>query len=182
MHAILAWQAHPIHLWDAMNGDLRATYRGFNDVDEVTAAFSLAFAPDGAKVSVGIQVGVPIRRDTLPLASQQAAPQSCCNLSLETIPICTTFANNPYVQTSHSLCLCPWLQLYAGYSKWILAFDVSRPGRDCRRIPCAVKGPGYSARLPGLQSLLIRVFYTCSHKRSGPAQSRGRVKESGCQV
>jgi hypothetical protein len=38
-------------LWDAGSGELRATYRGYNDVDEVTPAFSLAFSPDGCKAS-----------------------------------------------------------------------------------------------------------------------------------
>jgi hypothetical protein len=56
-------------------------------------------------------------------------------------------------KTSSRLLLCadsPAAQLYAGYSKYILAFDVGRPGRDSRRIPCVVKGPGdYSAKLPG---------------------------------
>eukprot|EP00983_Pelagomonas_calceolata_P021558 675143-Pelagomonas_calceolata.AAC.4 len=43
-------QAHPVHLWDACTGELRATYRGYNEVDEVAAAYSLAFTPDGAQV------------------------------------------------------------------------------------------------------------------------------------
>jgi hypothetical protein len=46
-------------------------------------------------------------------------------------------------------CLLP-AQLYAGYSKWILAFDVACPGRQSFKIPCTVKGPGqYNARLSG---------------------------------
>jgi len=28
-------QAHPIHLWDACTGELRCTYRAFDDNDEV---------------------------------------------------------------------------------------------------------------------------------------------------
>ncbi|KAF5832033.1 hypothetical protein DUNSADRAFT_12213, partial [Dunaliella salina] len=69
-------RAHPVHLWDACTGELRATYRGYNEVDEVAAAYSLAFTPDGA-------------------------------------------------------------QLYAGYDKRILAFDVTRPGRDYGTITCS---------------------------------------------
>lgn len=32
-------RAHPIHMHDACTGLLRCAYRGYNDVDEVTAAF-----------------------------------------------------------------------------------------------------------------------------------------------
>ncbi|KAG1668608.1 hypothetical protein FOA52_001477 [Chlamydomonas sp. UWO 241] len=46
-------RAHPIHLWDACTGALRCTYRGFNDVDEVTPAFSTAFSADGSRLIGG---------------------------------------------------------------------------------------------------------------------------------
>ena len=46
-------QAHPIHLWDACGGTLRCSYRGYNEADEVTAAYSLAFTPDGARIYAG---------------------------------------------------------------------------------------------------------------------------------
>jgi hypothetical protein len=32
---------------------LRASYRGYDDADEVTAAYSLAFSPDGARLVAG---------------------------------------------------------------------------------------------------------------------------------
>ncbi|XP_076381591.1 telomerase Cajal body protein 1 homolog [Megalopta genalis] len=38
----------PIHLWDAFNGELRATYRAYNQVDEVEASISVQFI-DSAK-------------------------------------------------------------------------------------------------------------------------------------
>lgn len=69
----LCLQGQPIHLWDACTGAIRCTYRGYNAVDEVTPAYSLAFTTDG-------------------------------------------------------------LHIWAGYSKGIKVFDVSRPGRDCRSI------------------------------------------------
>lgn len=37
----------PIHLWDAFTGELRATYRAYNQVDEVEAAMSVAFVDNG---------------------------------------------------------------------------------------------------------------------------------------
>ncbi|GFR41503.1 hypothetical protein Agub_g2197, partial [Astrephomene gubernaculifera] len=66
-------RGQPIHLWDACTGDIRCSYRGYNDADEPTAAYSLAFSPDGAK-------------------------------------------------------------LLGGYNKSMYVFDVSRPGRDYKRI------------------------------------------------
>ncbi|RAL39445.1 hypothetical protein DM860_002978 [Cuscuta australis] len=44
---------HPIHLWDAYSGQLRCTYRAYNAVDEITAAFSIAFNPSGTKIFAG---------------------------------------------------------------------------------------------------------------------------------
>ncbi|CAH9133702.1 unnamed protein product [Cuscuta epithymum] len=44
---------HPIHLWDAFSGQLRCTYRAYNAVDEITAAFSIAFNPSGTKIFAG---------------------------------------------------------------------------------------------------------------------------------
>ncbi|GIL92819.1 hypothetical protein Vretimale_19220 [Volvox reticuliferus] len=46
-------RGQPIHLWDACSGTIRCSYRGYNDVDEPTAAYSLAFSPDGGKLLCG---------------------------------------------------------------------------------------------------------------------------------
>ncbi|XP_041093235.1 telomerase Cajal body protein 1 [Polyodon spathula] len=44
---------NPIHIWDAFCGDLRATFRPYNHLDELTAAHSLCFSPDGAQLFCG---------------------------------------------------------------------------------------------------------------------------------
>ncbi|AES90430.2 telomerase Cajal body protein 1 isoform X2 [Medicago truncatula] len=44
---------HPIHLWDATSGQLRCTYRAYDAMDEITAAFSVAFNPSGTKIFAG---------------------------------------------------------------------------------------------------------------------------------
>ncbi|KAL6528975.1 hypothetical protein OROMI_028861 [Orobanche minor] len=44
---------HPIHLWDANSGQLRCTYRAYDAVDEITAAFSIGFNPNGNKIFAG---------------------------------------------------------------------------------------------------------------------------------
>ncbi|GFS46405.1 transducin/WD40 repeat-like superfamily protein [Actinidia rufa] len=44
---------HPIHLWDATSGELRCTYRAYDAMDEITAAFSIGFNPAGTKIFAG---------------------------------------------------------------------------------------------------------------------------------
>ena len=50
----LAMQGHPIHLWDALSGELRASYRVYNAADEVTAACSIAFDEQGHRLFAGL--------------------------------------------------------------------------------------------------------------------------------
>lgn len=45
----------PMQLWDAFTGELRATYRAFDQVDEVTSAYSAAFNEDGSKIFGGFK-------------------------------------------------------------------------------------------------------------------------------
>lgn len=44
---------HPIHLLDSTTGELRCTYRAYDAMDEITAAFSIAFNPTGTKILAG---------------------------------------------------------------------------------------------------------------------------------
>ncbi|XP_053425910.1 telomerase Cajal body protein 1 isoform X2 [Nycticebus coucang] len=44
---------NPIHIWDAFNGELRASFRSYNHLDELTAAHSLCFSPDGSQLFCG---------------------------------------------------------------------------------------------------------------------------------
>ncbi|XP_043469258.1 telomerase Cajal body protein 1 isoform X2 [Leptopilina heterotoma] len=48
-------QETPIHLWDAFTGELRATYRAYNQVDEVEPAISIRFINSGAEVWSGFK-------------------------------------------------------------------------------------------------------------------------------
>ncbi|XP_063975959.1 telomerase Cajal body protein 1 [Diachasmimorpha longicaudata] len=45
----------PVHLWDAFTGQLRATYRAYNQVDEVEAAISVQFSDQGQTVWAGFK-------------------------------------------------------------------------------------------------------------------------------
>lgn len=49
----ISLQGHPVKIWDACTGHLRASYRAYDDADEITAAASVAFSPDGSKLVAG---------------------------------------------------------------------------------------------------------------------------------
>ncbi|CAM9432793.1 unnamed protein product, partial [Ascophyllum nodosum] len=44
---------HPLHMWDAFTGKLRATYRAYDHLDEVVAANSVSFNTFGTKIFAG---------------------------------------------------------------------------------------------------------------------------------
>lgn len=46
---------HPVHLWDAYSGRLRATYQNYDQYDAMTAAHSLAFSSDGLRLLCGLR-------------------------------------------------------------------------------------------------------------------------------
>ncbi|XP_048132452.1 telomerase Cajal body protein 1-like [Rhodamnia argentea] len=50
----------PIHVWDATTGQLRCTYRAYDAVDEITAAFSIAFNPAGNKIFAGYNKSIRV--------------------------------------------------------------------------------------------------------------------------
>lgn len=50
----------PIHLWDAFTGELRCSYRGYNNVDELEAAISVTFSADGQNIFCGYKKNVKI--------------------------------------------------------------------------------------------------------------------------
>ncbi|MFS8009072.1 putative transcription factor WD40-like family [Helianthus anomalus] len=51
---------HPIHLWDTSTGQLRCTYRAYDNMDEITAAFSIGFNPTGTKIFAGYNKSIRI--------------------------------------------------------------------------------------------------------------------------
>ncbi|XP_020290432.1 telomerase Cajal body protein 1 [Pseudomyrmex gracilis] len=50
----------PVHLWDAFTGKLRATYRAYNQVDEVEASISVQFINSGREIWCGFKNAVRI--------------------------------------------------------------------------------------------------------------------------
>ncbi|CBY22693.1 unnamed protein product [Oikopleura dioica] len=56
----------PIHLFDAFNGKLRASYRIIDSVDEVASAHSLAFSTDGMQLYAGLTNEIRIFETMIP--------------------------------------------------------------------------------------------------------------------
>lgn len=44
---------HPLHMWDAFTGNLRATYRAYDHLDEIVSANSTCFNTFGNKIFAG---------------------------------------------------------------------------------------------------------------------------------
>ncbi|KAK5848565.1 hypothetical protein PBY51_006167 [Eleginops maclovinus] len=51
---------NPVHLWDAFYGQVRASFRPYNHLDELTAAHSLCFSPDGSQLYCGFDKTVRV--------------------------------------------------------------------------------------------------------------------------
>lgn len=51
---------NPVHIWDAFYGQVRASFRPYNHLDELTAAHSLCFSPDGTQLYCGFDKTVRI--------------------------------------------------------------------------------------------------------------------------
>lgn len=76
----------PIHLWDAFSGELRCSYRGYNNVDELEAAISVTFSADGQNIFCGYKKNVKIFSTGRPgreyLEYPVTHPASCLTASL----------------------------------------------------------------------------------------------------
>ncbi|XP_015927710.2 telomerase Cajal body protein 1 [Parasteatoda tepidariorum] len=55
-----------VHLWDAFTGDLRCSYRTYNQLDELTTARSLSFDADGGRIFCGFDKMVRVFNTDLP--------------------------------------------------------------------------------------------------------------------
>ncbi|KAM9833064.1 telomerase Cajal body protein 1 [Syngnathus typhle] len=51
---------NPVHIWDAFYGELRASFRPYNHLDELTAAHSLCFSLDGSQLYCGFDKTVRV--------------------------------------------------------------------------------------------------------------------------
>lgn len=61
-------------MWDAFNGTLRCSYRGYNSVDEVESALSITFSSDGTEIIGGYKKSIKIFRTDVPGRDYTAVP------------------------------------------------------------------------------------------------------------
>lgn len=59
-------QHEPIQMWDAFNGSLRGSYRGYDAVDEVVAALCITFSINGAHIIGGYKKSIKIFNTIIP--------------------------------------------------------------------------------------------------------------------
>ncbi|KAM8972619.1 telomerase Cajal body protein 1 [Pelodytes ibericus] len=65
---------NPIHMWDAFLGNLKGSYRPYNHLDELTAAHSLCFTPDGSQLFSGFDKMVRVFETSRPGRDCQNRP------------------------------------------------------------------------------------------------------------
>lgn len=71
---IASRQHEPIQMWDAFNGTLRCSYRGYNAVDEVESALSITFSSDGLEVIGGYKKSIKIFQTNVPGRDYTSVP------------------------------------------------------------------------------------------------------------
>lgn len=59
-------QNEPIKLYDGFNGNLTASYRGYDNVDELESAHSVCFSPDGTSIFGGYKKSIKIFSTSVP--------------------------------------------------------------------------------------------------------------------
>ncbi|XP_065680194.1 metacaspase-2 isoform X9 [Hydra vulgaris] len=57
---------HPVHLWDAVTGEVRCSYRAFDQMDELTSALSVSFNADGSKIYAGFNNKIRVFESSRP--------------------------------------------------------------------------------------------------------------------
>jgi WD40 repeat protein len=135
-------RGQPVHLWDALEGTQRGTYRTYDQNDEVATAFCIAFHPDGERCA--------------PSVMQQ--PPRCClsspclaeSIALKCVPATNRIMSAPFAHLK-ARTLDSALQkraagrslkrrLMAGLKDKIVLWHLSRPGRGHSTISTKAAG------------------------------------------
>ncbi|KAF3430159.1 hypothetical protein E2986_09221 [Frieseomelitta varia] len=134
----------PIHLWDAFNGELRATYRAYNQVDEVEAAISIQFVDSAKKVWAGFKNALRMfdmehpGRQTDTILFKREFPNVTGLLALEHIlktlaslykdgPLCTFKTESGVTQIEFSPCGTKLFSVVRRNNEF-LCWDLRNPG------------------------------------------------------
>ncbi|CAH0686281.1 unnamed protein product [Spodoptera exigua] len=74
-------QNAPVQMWDAYDGSLRCSYRGFDAVDQMEPALSVVFSNDGSKIIAGYKKAIrtfDVERPGREFVEQKANAASAC--------------------------------------------------------------------------------------------------------
>ncbi|KAF6739186.1 Telomerase Cajal body protein 1 [Oryzias melastigma] len=97
---------NPVHVWDAFYGDVRATFRPYNHLDELTAAHSLCFSPDGTQLYCGFEKTVRVFHTERPGRDCEERPTMVKRRGQSGIISCFAFSpcQSVYACGSYSRC------------------------------------------------------------------------------
>ncbi|CAI9611108.1 unnamed protein product [Staurois parvus] len=98
---------NPIHVWDAFNGEMKASYRPYNHLDELTAAHSLSFSPDGSLLFAGFDKMIRVFNTSRPGRDFECRPTFHKKQGQPGIISCIAFSpsQDVYACGSYSKCL-----------------------------------------------------------------------------
>ncbi|XP_072322050.1 telomerase Cajal body protein 1 [Eucyclogobius newberryi] len=83
---------NPVHVWDAFYGEVRASFRPYNHLDELTAAHSLCFSPDGAQLYCGFDKMVRVFHTDRPGRDCEERPTIVKKQGVSGIISCLSFS------------------------------------------------------------------------------------------
>lgn len=97
---------NPVHVWDAFYGEVRASFRPYNHLDELTAAHSLCFSPDGSQLYCGFDKTVRVFYTDRPGRDCEERPTVVKKQGLTGIISCLAFSpsRSLYACGSYSRC------------------------------------------------------------------------------
>lgn len=83
---------NPVHVWDAFYGEVRASFRPYNHLDELTAAHCLCFSPDGSQLYCGFDKTVRVFHTERPGRDCEERPTVVKKQGVSGIVSCLSFS------------------------------------------------------------------------------------------
>lgn len=83
---------NPVHVWDAFYGEVRASFRPYNHLDELTAAHCLCFSPDGSQLYCGFDKTVRVFHTERPGRDCEERPTLVKKQGVSGIVSCLSFS------------------------------------------------------------------------------------------
>lgn len=115
----------PIHLWDSTKGKIIASYKAFDQYDEVTAAYSLSFSISGSQVFGGYKKAIRVFDTEYP-GRKCKLIKTCGTKKSRSQPgqtgIISCFAHNPTFEDSFAA---------GSYTRHIGLYDLRCEGATC---------------------------------------------------